>query len=303
MEFSTIIGEYRNGNYNVKIYSDGTKVRENNLDNLVPSFAENCDVCITKKCDGGCSWCYEGCTPDGKHADLMNAKFIQTLHPYTELAINGNDLSHPDLIPFLKKLKEKKIIANMTVMQQHFEEHYNFIKALIDTKLIYGIGVSLKNPTDDFIHLVQNIPNVVIHIINGIFTEDDYNKLKDNALKVLILGYKNLRRGVGYFESHSDEIEKNQRWLYDNLDEITNHFYVVSFDNLAINQLNVKRLLTDEQWDEFYMGDDSQYTFYIDMVEGVFAKNSISMERYPIMDNIDDMFAFVRRKAYEENNG
>ena len=75
-----------------------------------------------------------------------------------------------------------------------------------------------------------------------------------------------------------------------------NHFCVVSFDNLAIEQLNVRRLISDEQWDEFYMGDDGTMTFYIDMVEGVFAKNSLSMERWPIMDNIDDMFNKVRNR-------
>ena len=39
-----IIGRYQNGNYTVTILSDGTKIRENDLDNLTPAFAENCDV-------------------------------------------------------------------------------------------------------------------------------------------------------------------------------------------------------------------------------------------------------------------
>ena len=111
---------------------------------------------------------------------------------------------------------------------------------------------------------------------------------------MLILGYKHLRRGVDYYESHEDNVHELQSWLYDNLGEMLNHFKVVSFDNLAINQLDVKRLLNSEQWAEFYMGDDGNYTFYIDMVDGMFAKNSLSMERWPIMDNIDDMFNKVR---------
>ena len=49
------------------------------------------------------------------------------------------------------------------------------------------------------------------------------------------------------------------------------------------------------------MGNDSEYTFYIDMVEGTFAKNSLSMDRYPIMDNIDDMFNFIRKKKVTNN--
>lgn len=68
------------------------------------------------------------------------------------------------------------------------------------------------------------------------------------------------------------------------------HFNVVSFDNLAINQLDVKRLMSEEEWNEFYMGDDGNYTFYLDLVEGTFGRNSLATDKYPIMDNIDNMF-------------
>ena len=285
-----IIGKYKNGNYAVTLLSDGTKIRETNDDEFIPSFAENCDVKITDKCDGGCPFCYEGCTSNGKHGDILNPKFLDTLHPYTELAINGNDLSHPDLIPFLEKMKSKKIITNMTVNQIHFERHYDFISELISKKLIYGLGVSLRKPTEDFIEKIKEIPNAVIHCINGILSPSDYEILKDNDLKMLILGYKQLRRGVDYYESNESGVHELQNWLYDNLEEMLNHFKVISFDNLAINQLEVKRLLNDEDWQEFYMGDDGNYTFYIDMVEEVFGKNSLATERFPIMDSIDEMF-------------
>ena len=48
--------------------------------------------------------------------------------------------------------------------------------------------------------------------------------------------------------------------------------------------------MTEEEWEEFYMGDDGGFTFYIDMVDGTFGKNSLATERYPIMDSIDEMF-------------
>lgn len=289
-----IIGRYKNGNYTVTLLSDGTKIRENDLDFFEPAFAENCDVKITDRCDGGCAFCYEGCTVNGKHGDILSYKFLDTLHPYTELAINGNDLTHPHLVQFMQKMKDKKIVVNMTVNQIHFEKHYHLIKLLVDQGDIHGLGISLNKPTNEFVNMVKEFPNAVIHTINGILSPDDYEILKDNGLKVLILGYKQLRRGVDYYDSHESEVTKLQSWLYDNLKEMLNHFEVVSFDNLAINQLNVKRLLSDDQWNEFYMGDDGNYTFYLDLVEGTFAKNSLSMERWPIMDNIDDMFNKVR---------
>ena len=104
------LGVYKNGNYFVRLLSDGTKIRETKENEFIPAFAENCDCKITDKCDGCCPFCYEGCTPNGKHGDILNYKFLDTLHPHTELAINGNDMSHPDLIPFLEKFKEKKVV-------------------------------------------------------------------------------------------------------------------------------------------------------------------------------------------------
>lgn len=285
-----LLGVYKNGNYNVRLLADGTKIRETEADEFIPAFAENCDVKITDKCDGGCPFCYEGCTPNGRHGNILNQKFLDTLHPYTEMAINGNDLTHPDLIPFLEKLREKKVIANMTVNQIHFERCQDMIRDLVDKGLIYGLGISLKNPTEEFIELVKQYPNAVIHTINGILSPSDVEMLSNHNLKMLILGYKQLRRGLDWYDNDRENIITKQMWLKENLDSILSKFNVVSFDNLAITQLDVKRLMSDEEWEEFYMGDDGTMTFYIDLVDEQFGKNSLATERFPVMDSIDDMF-------------
>lgn len=88
------------------------------------------------------------------------------------------------------------------------------------------------------------------------------------------------------------------------LPEIISHgwFAVVSFDNLAIKQLNPQRMMSKEAWDEMYMGDDgldgemTSASMYVDMVKREFARNSCAIERYPLMDNIEDMFNFLRSK-------
>lgn len=288
---------YKNGNYVVCIMDDGTKIRRTDDDEFIPSFAENVDVKITSNCSIGCPFCYEGCTKEGKHADLFKYNFINSLHPYTEMALNGNDMDHPDLEKFLIFLKEKKVFANITVHQKQFMNNYETLKHYSENKLIYGIGVSYNHYDEEFISKVKEFPNVVLHTINGILTETDIKQLKGNNLKVLILGFKKLRRGKTYFDSHTEEYSKNSDYLYDNLPTIINDgwFKLVSFDNLAIKQLDVKRLLPEDKWEEFYMGDDGNYTFYIDMVDGKFAKNSLSQERYDIGDKtIDEMFNEIR---------
>lgn len=288
-----LIGSYKNGNYSVRLFSDGTKERVTKENTFIPEFAENCDVKITDKCDGNCPWCYEGCTEAGKHGDILYYKFIETLHPFTEIALNGNDMSHPDLLPFLTYLKKKQVVANLTVNQKHFDQHYDLLKDLSSRNLIYGLGVSLVNPTDDFIYKVKCIPNVVIHVINGIVTKEQLTALADHNLKLLILGYKHLRRGDTYFKKQAEDVDVNQAILSLNLRRIFQQFEVVSFDNLAIEQLNIRRFMTEDQWNDFYMGDDGKYTFYIDMVNGTFSKNSLSQVTYPIMDSIDKMFKTI----------
>ena len=296
-----LLGRYKNGNYVTTILSDGTRIRETNDDKFIPDHAENMDVKITNCCSISCPFCHEGSTPNGKHGDILNEKFVDTFHEYQECALGGgNVLEHPDLIPFLEKLKEKKVIANITVNQIHFEKEQELIRKLVDEKLIYGLGVSLVKPTDKFIKLMKQYPNAVIHTINGILTESDVKAMENNNLKMLILGYKHLRRGNEYFEHERERIEENQNWLYENLDDITCKFKVVSFDNLAIEQLDVKRLMSDKEWDEFYQGDDGSSTYYINMVERKFARSSTAPfnKRYDLLDSVDDMFEVIRK----ENN-
>lgn len=298
----SILHYYKNGNYSVTLFSDGTKVRRTDDNEFVPAFAENCDVKITDRCDGGCPMCYEGCTPKGKHGDILNDKFINSLHIGTELALNGNDLTHPHLVSFLKRIKEKGVIANLTVNQMHFERHYSMLKALTDNKLIWGLGVSLRESTHYFIEHLKGISNVVIHTIVGVITEQDILKLSDQNLKILILGYKPTGRGKEYADNNIDSILKNTLWLHNNLADLTDKFSCVSFDNLAIKQLDVKRIMSEDEWERFYMGDDGMFTFYIDLVNKTFSKNSIIAKEksIPINDmTIDEMFEVVRTTNWD----
>lgn len=291
-----LLGKYKNGNYTVSIFSDGTKVRETNEDRFCPEWAENMDIKITNKCSMNCAFCHEGSAPAGKHGDILNEKFVDTLHPYQEVAIGGgNVLEHPDLILFLEKLRDRKVIANITVNQVHFEQNFKLIQRLVNEKLIYGLGVSLVNPTEDFILKISTIPNAVIHVINGILKPEDIESLRDKDLKILILGYKQLRRGFHYLTESYEEVRENQKWMYDTLSDILSMFKVVSFDNLAIEQLEVKRFVKDDEWEEFYMGDDGSFTYYIDMVERKFSQSSTAPfdERYDLLDSVDEMFKII----------
>ena len=297
-----LLGKYMNGNVSTSIFSDGTKERFTMDDEFRPTFAENMDIKICNRCSAGCSYCHEGSTSGGKLGNIMNEKFVDTLHPYQEVALGGgNVLEHPDLIPFLHKLKNKKVITNITLNQIHFENNLELVKNMVDQKLVYGLGVSLVNPTDEFINKIKEFPNAVVHVINGVVTSKEMLKLVDHELKVLVLGYKTLRRGEEYYKNKVESIAANQQWMYNNLPSLLNKFAVLSFDNLAIEQLEIEkrwREFSDEPWDEFYAGDDGEFTYYIDMVERKFARSSTADfdKRYDLLDDVDEMFKLIKKE-------
>lgn len=289
---------YRNGNYVVYFNTyDGTKIRANKLNTLDPEYPESIDMCISHRCDGGCPFCYDGATPDGAVADLTNLPFLDTWIPNTEIAINLNDMSHPQLVDFLKIAHEKGFIVSGTIRQHHFMQHRDKLKELTKSHLLYGIGVSLTSPTDEFIEAVKAFPTAVLHVINGIVTVNDLKKLYDHDLKVLVLGYKTRGRGGSFMDENREEIKRLQKEFYKALPEMPDHFAALSFDNNALNQLDVKRLMSDEEWGQFYMGDDGQYSFYVDAVNRSFAKNSMSDVHYPMKADIKDMFEVVRHES------
>lgn len=309
---------YQNGNYTVELNLDnGTKTRENDLSFFKADFPESADICITRFCPIGCKFCHENATLEGKSGDIMGEKFqnlLKSFHEYTEIAVGGGAVtSHPDLIPFLRKCKELKLIPNITVHQFEFMKNQELIEQLVNEKLVYGIGVSLVDPLQpQFLKTISKYPNLVLHVINGIVTMDTLRALKNRNLKILILGYKTVRRGEEYIkEDWAKELVVNkQKAIYDNLGRMIDEkwFSVISFDNLAIKQLEPKRLMSEEDWNTMYMGEDydnmSSASMYIDAVEMQFACNSCDVNhRYDVGNKtVTEMYQFLRDLNEEKNN-
>ena len=294
---------YKNGNYIVALdTAHGTKIRYNDLDSFRADRPENIDIkitnrctnpCGTKECPKNCEFCHENSGPNGKHSDALNSKFIETLPEWTECALGGgNLLEYPDLVPLLYKMKNLHLISNITVNQKHFMENLSLLRELSNQKLIYGLGVSLTNPYEEgFIAAVKTFPNAVIHVINGVVTLAQLSALGCKNLKILILGYKEVRRGVAYKADVDHMVEFRKNRLYASLPFIAEHnwFKTISFDNLAIEQLEPKRFLSDEFYqthnlgDDGLMGEQTSASYYVDLVENVFARNSCDVNhRYPL---------------------
>jgi hypothetical protein len=291
--------KYKNGNHEVYINDEnGTKIRktiDDNATEFISDFADSVDFKITNKCFNNCAFCHEKSSPTGLVGNMDDWKFLDTLHPYTEMAIGGGDvLTFDKLYDLLELLKSKNIYANITVQQNNIFD--NKIDYLVEHELVKGIGVSLYGYRKDDIERIKSLPNTVIHLINGVTAcEDSFRQLADKDLKILILGYKTFGRGIEFIKD-SPWIQDNMNWVEKNIEDYMMKFKVVSFDNLAVEQLKLKDKLTEKQWKMFYGGDDGTHTFYIDGVNKQFAKSSTSTERFDLLDNIDDMFHIIQQQ-------
>ena len=293
---SRLIAKYKNGNYTVRLFDNGTKIRMNKLDNLTPDFAESMDVTVTTVCNGHCDYCYLGCTENGKHADLTDPIF-DTVHAGTEMAINANDLTHPGLEDFLIKMKEKGVFTNVTINQRHLMPNIDKLVDWQKRELVWGIGVSLTNSADpNFIPNIQKLNNVVVHVIDGCFTKEDIENLADNDIKLLILGFKHKGRGVEYYEKHKDEVDANIAYLADHLYDYKGRYNGFGFDNLATIDLEIQKKVSPERWATHHMGEEGEFTYFYDAVNKKFAVSSMETTMFDKLDTFDDMFKAVRKR-------
>ena len=177
---------------------------------------------------------------------------------------------HPDIITILKEFKDRGLVSNITVNGRHTYRHAQLIKDLRKNNLIYGVGISHQNTS--FLEEGVLDDNTIIHFIVGVDQAQDARRILAQHTKILLLGYKNYGRGIKYLnEKVYSNVREWKYWVGTLLKK-----GVVCFDNLAIEQLNLKELLSNEVWDKCYMGDDGKFTMYADAVKNTFAASSTS---------------------------
>ena len=85
-----LLNAYEDGNVKVAIFDDGTRIidiPDGEKPNL--EFPLSMDAKITNWCDQMCPMCHEMSNPEGKHGDVMNLKFIDSL----DIAYKDNSLN------------------------------------------------------------------------------------------------------------------------------------------------------------------------------------------------------------------
>jgi organic radical activating enzyme len=296
-----IFCQYKTGDVIVELLNDGTKIRTI-LGPVPPEHPETIDIKITDYCDMGCAWCHESSTKKGKHGNLeVLLQKLSALPEGVELAIGGGDpLSHPDAEQFLLEVKQ---ITNLTINGGHIGDYLSRIKGLP----VKGVGVSYNSTKKIKEHEIREICNskkhFVFHIILGITPLSDIKELLEfGAKRILLLGYKDFGFGVKYKSQKMEQIiKRNIAEVADNISLISKN-NILSFDNLAIEQLHMQKRLSEKDWGIYYMGDDFSYSMYIDAVKGEFSPTSRDKSRTSWSEiEISEFFKKNRTKQEWEN--
>jgi hypothetical protein len=148
------------------------------------------------------------------------------------------------------------------------------INRLIKAEAIKGLGISYRGGLKwDVPSQILNYPNTVFHVIAGIDTFAEVEALAEMGVKkILILGEKDFGFNVGHVDLNS---RKHREWFWW-VHKLFSKFDVVSFDNLALEQLRLQRFFTNENWEVF---NNQEHSFYINAVDGYYAPSSRSNDK------------------------
>ena len=276
----TLIAKYRNGNATVELHDDGTRVITSPAPSFDFEYPLNLDIRVSTRCSFGrnpktgkgmCDFCHESATTDGKECDYEELKHtLDELPKGIELAIGCNRMTE-DLMDFIFWCGHRGFIVNLTVNQGHLIAFYEQLDHAITNDFIKGLGISYRSEMKwDVPDYFLNYENTVFHVIVGIDDFEDVLKLKERGVKkLLILGEKDF----GFNEGKVDLTTQSHKEWFWWVSKLFTEFDVVSFDNLALEQLKVRRFFGDDQWDKFNQGE---YSFYINAVHKTFAPSSRS---------------------------
>lgn len=273
--------KYRNGNAVVTLdLRDGTRIIEYpDNEPLTLQTPLNIDIRVSTQCPYGynvetqkstCAFCHESALVDGQecHYGILQQVLMDGKLPRgTEIALGVNQVTE-DLIQFVKNLWKLGLVVNITMNERYITEFGDTgLKQMLP--YVFGLGISYRSLQGclSLPDWIADYPHTVIHAINGIDDFDDIKELGVKYHKLLVLGEKDFGFNRGKVDLSTEE---HKQWKF-NIMQLTEIFDIVSFDNLGLQQLEIRGKITDEEYKSFYQGEHSMY---INAVEQYFAPSS-----------------------------
>lgn len=286
--------KYRNGNASVWLdLQDGTRIIEYpDNEPLTLQTPLNIDIRVSTQCPYGynvetqkstCAFCHESALVDGQECDYASLLRVLTdaqLPRGTEIALGVNQITD-DLMQFVKNLWKLGLVVNITMNERYILEYGDTrLKQLLP--YVFGLGISYRSLQGclSLPDWMAEYPHTVIHVINGIDDFDDVKELGVKYRKLLILGEKDFGFNRGKVDLNTPS---HKQWK-SNVMQLTRIFDIVSFDNLGLQQLEIRGKITDEEYKSFYQGEHSMY---INAVEQYFAPSSRTRNNIKRFDETD----------------
>lgn len=284
------------GNFWVLFNPDnGTKIRMSfdPLANANKSEApELVDIKITDHCTKNCTYCYQGSSSTGKHADINSIySVVVTLSKLNtfEVAIGGGEpTTHPKFIEILEMFHNNGIVPSFSTRdEQWIVDNWNRIKPLIG-----AIGLSIDSADVLSAKLLKLKPfreerkqplKITVQVIVGSCSEDELIKIlnvcNENDVTLLLLGWKSSNRGScgplqdvnleKVLESFFKDYETTRHWNGPNL----------AFDTVLVQKMETWLNEKSNPW--YFTKHEGAHSMYIDCVLKRMAKSSYSEEFVP----------------------
>jgi hypothetical protein len=204
--------------------SSGHKVRLSMQDDALPyvksTYPELVDVKLTDHCLYKCNWCYQGSTPEGKHAQL--SEVLNLVDTFSRMGVfeiaygGGETTDHPNFAEIIQYTASKNIVPNFTTFGVKWSLDRE--KALAVVNHAGAIGVSVHNAKDlNKISKIRSnldnhmksqgekwwkLPSIMAqHVVGSVDLAETAELLErcwQEGVNVLLLGYKNVGFGENF---------------------------------------------------------------------------------------------------------
>lgn len=251
-------------------------------------YPEQVEIKITNKCSGNCHFCSENSNKDGGHADVSRIlRLLRSVAGHTaEVCFGGgNPFEYPHLGWLCSCAMNLNILPAVTAKDTHFLD-YKHLAKLLPCKTAFGVSMSDPIFTAEVLREFRHHHgDIAVHVINGIHTMEQLQGLinvleelgwssedrDDLFVRIVVLGFKRKGRAKKLEFQNTIDVE-----------QLMSMFPFVSFDTLAIKQLNIKDKIDSKLWDAYYQGKETEYSLYYDAVTNQFKTSSVGR---PITEN------------------
>lgn len=286
------------------------------------------DLKITDNCPFGCSFCYQGSTSQGKHADFDKLKEVVDDLAYNgvlSVAIGGGEPTlYPRFSELLSYLSAKGIQANFTTKNLAILNSQESLSKYMSPNCLgkaHSIAFSASS-YNEVVTIVNKIKALFgddtyrydrfqIQVVNEVLNPNEFKPifehLVEHNIALTILGFKPTNFGASYKKEKPITLEHIQDCLslfpppksyWDSSTPNLRSFklsvdtcYAKTLDLNALSQVKTNVPIHTED----VLIEEGQLSCYIDCVEGFISKSSYETQhRVPLSLGIHEGFAQVR---------